>query len=445
MKSSIIKRFFALLVVLSMTLTLAACGGSKTETKDAPKETKQETKEPEKKPAEKVTLRFAQWGLSEKATEEVFKKMASSFEAANPNVKVEFVSFPYGDLKQQVLTMAAGGDVPDVVQISESWLNSFIASGYVAELDGLLNKDYIADIYPNLLNDMKSNNKLYAVPWIVSPYVLFYNKELFKQAGLDPNAPPKTYDEIISYGQKLSKLKDKDGNPVFGVGETTGSVPVSGSSILRIMLSFGGDIWDNQGQVNVNTKENIEAFKYLKTLYDNKHNPESAKLKDLRNLMAIGRLGMYFDQVWGISGAYAINADIKSKVAVAPPPASSASEAASTMGAHLLSIMNGSKNKDVAAKFVEFITSKDTMINYYKSMLFISPRKSVASLPELNDDFIKPAVSSVSKIKSLKKQHPNMENAYLEITSAAQAVTIGKKSPEEAVKNLDAKLKEVLK
>jgi len=392
-----------------------------------------------------VTVRFATYGLLEQATTEVFKKMAAGFEAANKDLKIEFVNFPYLELKQQVLVMASAGDYVDVIHGERPWLNTFVASGYMAEMDQLFDPNYLKDFYPNILDDMRNNGKLYAIPWLVTPFVLYYNKELFTKAGLNPSAPPKTYDEVVAYAAKLAALKDKDGNSVYGAGETTASVPVSGDSILRVLYSFGGGIWDSKGNVAVDTKGNVDAFKYLKTLYDNKYNVEVAKLKDLRNLFAIGRLGMYFDQLWGISGAIAINPDIKPKIGVAPPPATSATKGLSTLEAHMLCIMRDSKHKKEAARFVEYITSKDVMVNYYSIVRFIAPRESINLLPELNDDFIKPVKTSITQCKPMAKQHPNMESAFLELCSAAQKVTVGKVSPETVVKELDAKLKEILK
>jgi multiple sugar transport system substrate-binding protein len=391
-----------------------------------------------------VTIKFANWGSLEKATEGVFKKMVADFEAANKNIKVELVNLPYGDIKQQVLVMMASGDVLDVVQAERAMVDTYIGSGYLSELDKVFDKKYLGDFYPNLLNDLRSDGKLYGVPWIVCPWVLVYNKDLFGKAGLNPNQPPKTYNEILADAAKLSALKDKDGNPVYGMGETTGLVPVSGGSVLRVMLSFGGGVWDKKGNVNVNTKGNISAFNYLKTLHQKQYNPEGAKLKDLRNLMAIGRLAMYFDQTWGTGGVFGINPDIKPQIGIAPLPANGAVKGASNMNAHVLCIMKDSQNKKEAAQFVEFITSKETMTNLYGCTSFFEPRVSLDKLPELNDSFLKPAKSSITLIKPIK-QHPNMENAYLEIVKAAQRVTIGNESPENVVKDLDAKLKEVLK
>ncbi|GAA0177488.1 extracellular solute-binding protein [Clostridium sediminicola] len=430
MLKNVFKKITTALIASAMVFSVVGCGNSTDNSGSG-----------DAKTDEKVTIKFATYGLLEKATEQFYTKMASDFEAENPDIKIEFISYPYGDLKQQVLVMANAGDAPDVVHGETSSFNAYVSSGYLEPLDELLSKEYIDDIYPGVKDAMSADGKLYAAPWICSPYVMVYNKDLFEQAGLDPNAPPKTYEEMVDYAEKISQLKDKDGNSVYGLGETTASVPISGNSVLSVMFSYGGGIYNDKGEVDVNTQQNIDAFNFLKEIYTNKLNPETAKLKDLRNLMAIGRLGMYFDQVWGTSGVFGINPEIKEKVAIAPMPATKATEGLSLLEAHELLIMKDSKNKEAAAKFVQFATSEKVLQEYYNTLPFLPGTKSV----ELTGEFISPIKDSLNGVKALAKQNPNMENALLEITSAVQAATIGNESTEDAVKKLDAKLKEILK
>ncbi|WP_193774502.1 ABC transporter substrate-binding protein [Vallitalea guaymasensis] len=438
------KKFFKTMtmgiLIFVMVFSLAACGN-----KDNDKAKESDNGGNDSSSNEQVTIQFATYGLLEKATEKFYTKMAQDFEAKT-DVKVEFVSYPYGDLKQQILIKANSGDAPDVVHGESSAFSSYLNSGFIEPLDDLLGAEYVNDIYDGVREAMSDDGKLYGAPWICSTFLLVYNKDLFEQAGLDPNAPPKTYAEMIKYAEKISELKDKDGNKVFGLGSSTASVPVSGENVLSTMLTFGGNIYNDKGEVEVDTKGNLDALKFYKEVQEKGLNPEAAKLKDLRNLMAIGRLGMYFDQVWGTSGVVGINPEIKDSLAVAMIPATDATDGASLLAAHELHIMKDSKHKKEAAEFVKYITSKEVLEEYYNTTLpFIVARKSVNESLNLNDNFIDPVKDSMTQVIALAKQHSDMENALLEITSAAQRVTIGNESPEDVVKKLDDKLKQVLK
>ncbi len=395
---------------------------------------------------EPVTLTFASWSIQEKGAQDYFNELKSDFEAANPLIKIEFAGYPYGELKKQVLIMANAGESPDIIQCARSWYPSFVSGGYVAELDSLLGKDYIKDIYPEILADMQVDGVTYGIPWKVSPFVLFYNKDLFARAGLDPNTPPKTYEEAMGMAAKLSLLKDADGNSVYGFGQTTGAVPVSGGAVLSMFFSYGGGIMDSRGNLDVVNNGNKAALSALAEMHRKGYNPEGAKLKDLRNLFAIGRLGMYFDQLWGMVGAYAINPDLRSSVGVTNPLGGNGAAAGSTLEAHLILISEDSAHKEAAAEFIKFATSPAQMAKYYAITPFLLPRASQAkAAPDYTSDpGIVPVLNYAETIRTVEK-HPEMENVFLALTTAAQAVTVGGKSPDAALADLDAELKTLLK
>ncbi len=400
----------------------------------------------EAEPEGPVTLKFASWSVQEKSFQDYFQELKEDFEAENPDITVEFVGYPYGELKKQVLIMANAGESPDVIQCARSWYPSFVSGGYVAELDDVLGADYLNDIYPQILEDMKVDGKTYGVPWIVSPFVMFYNKSLFAQAGLDPNTPPTSYEEALEYAAKLSTLTDQDGNAVYGLGQTTGAVPVSGGAVLSMFFSYGGGIMDAAGNVDVINAGNKAALETLAAMHEAGYNPEGAKLKDLRNLMAIGRLGMYFDQLWGIGGSYAINPELKGQVGVSNPLSGAGSPGGSTLEAHLLLVSEDSEHKDAAARFIEYATSSEQMGKYSEIASFLFPMASqVAQTPGYADrEDIKPVLSYADTIHAVEK-HPEMENVFLALTTAAQAVTVGGMSVDEALSDLDRELGTLLK
>lgn len=393
-----------------------------------------------------VTLTFASWSIQEKGAQDYFNELKADFEAANPDIKIEFSGYPYGELKKQVLIMANAGEAPDIIQCARSWYPSFVSGGYVAELEALLGSDYMNDVYPELLADMEVDGGVYGIPWKASPFVLFYNKELFKQAGLDPEKAPATYEEAMEMAAKLSQLKDADGNSVYGLGQTTGAVPVSGGAVLSMFFSHGGGIVDASGNVDVINEGNIAALEALAEMHANGFNPEGAKLKDLRNLFAIGRLGMYFDQLWGMTGAYAINPDLRSAVGVTNPLSGNGAPAGSTLEAHLILISEDSPNKAAAAEFIKFATSPAQMAKYYSITPFLLPRASqVAAAPEYKTDpGIVPVLGYAETIRAVEK-HPEMENVFLALTTAAQAVTVGGQTAGEALMNLEKELTSLLK
>ena len=87
------------------------------------------------------------------------------------------------------------------------WIPTFEDAGLAVPVDTILSKEFLDDFYPAMLEACSINGKPYALPMYVSPFVLYYNKDLFTKAGLDPEKPPKTYDEMLEMAEKLSKLR----------------------------------------------------------------------------------------------------------------------------------------------------------------------------------------------------------------------------------------------
>ncbi len=376
-------------------------------------------------------LKVASWSIQEQGTEAYFEQIAADFEAANPGVRIEWIGFPYGQLREQVLIEASAGNPPDVVQTARGWLSDFANSGFFQPIEGLVSDSYIQDIYPQIREDLRYNDTLYAVPWFYSPFVMFYNTELFEAAGLDPEDPPSTFGEAMEAAEALSELTDSDGNSVFGLGVATSSVPVSGSSVLSFLMSFGGGVWDEAGNIMIDSEENIEALSYLQNLHEARLNPEGAFLKDLRNLFAIGRLGMYFDQLWGMSGVLAINDSAADYTAVRTPIGTDDTPGKSTLEAHLMMIPEDASEPELAAEFIEFATSREKIREYLDVNPFLVARDSLSDVPEQQTELLVPLETAAQSIASVPK-HPRMTDVLLELAALAQRVTVGGESPEQA-------------
>jgi multiple sugar transport system substrate-binding protein len=345
--------------------------------------------------------------------------------------------------------MASSGNAPDIIQTFPAFFPTFATSDIVAPLDDLLGKDYINDILPSFKEDFTYKGKLMGVPWAPTPYILYYNKELFKKAGLDPNSPPKTYDDMMKMARQIAKLKTDSGEQVYGFGEATDKLPINGMIALKNIYSFGGAIFDKDGKVNVNTPEVVEAFKHYQTLANENISPSGAKLKDLRNLFSINRLGMYVDGYYG--KAVFRNLSGKGEAfdqtwGAALIPAGKTGKSVSIGEAHGLVISASSKYKEAAADFVKFLTDKDMITMYHKNSDVMTARKSLSTLPEFNSsEFDKVLTEQFKYVLPLPSNNPGLEQAYLDIAEAVQKVTVAKEDPAKVVAALDAKLKQTMK
>ena len=224
------KKIIALLLAAVMAVSLAGCGSTTAGTA-SPGPTQSNATEESPVPTEPVTIKFANYALLEAGYEEFWNNVKTGFEEKYDNITIEWVTAPYGEIVNQVINMAGGGDKVDLMFGEIGWTPTLQDAGLTVPVDTVLTEEFLSDFYPNMLEACSIDGKPYALPMYVSPYVLYYNKNLFEQAGLDPEKPPKTYDEMLEMAEKLSRLKTSDGNKVYAFGQTTASVPVSGSSL----------------------------------------------------------------------------------------------------------------------------------------------------------------------------------------------------------------------
>jgi raffinose/stachyose/melibiose transport system substrate-binding protein len=161
---------------------------------------------------DKVTVSW--WHIQTLENETAFwQKVADDYMAANPNVTIEITVLENQAFKERLVTVMQAGDPPDLFQ---SWgggvLWQFADAGLLRniapELEGEWKDSFGAQAALNLYG---KDGEYYGVPWRWGAVGMFYNKELFEQAGLDPNAPPATWEEFLA---AVQALKDAGITPI---------------------------------------------------------------------------------------------------------------------------------------------------------------------------------------------------------------------------------------
>lgn len=142
--------------------------------------------------------------------------LAADFEKQNPGIKVKPIySGSYQDTITKALTAAKGGDAPTMAVILSTDMYTLIDEGVVVPFDDLAktaqDKAWMNSFYPGFMKNSQTGGKTWGIPFQRSTVVMYWNKDLFKQAGLDPNKPPQNWGELVEMGRKLTK-KDAAGN-----------------------------------------------------------------------------------------------------------------------------------------------------------------------------------------------------------------------------------------
>jgi putative chitobiose transport system substrate-binding protein len=147
---------------------------------------------------EGVTIEFWTLQLSP-AFDGYFHPLIAEYESAHPGVRVRWVDIPYDGAVQKLLAAVAAGEPPDVVNMSADFLSRFAELGAFADLAVLLPPESVAVFLPNAVDVCRYRGTLPALPWYLNTYVLIFNRDLLRAAGVPDSAVPATYTELAAF------------------------------------------------------------------------------------------------------------------------------------------------------------------------------------------------------------------------------------------------------
>lgn len=200
--------------VAALSMTLAACGGGSGSAGDQ--------KAPDKAALDKSdgVQKISFWHAMDGKNAEVLTKLVADFNKVHTGkleVDATYVG-KYDDAIAKYKASIQSKSTPDLVQTYDIGTRFMIDAKQTVPMQDFIDRDKfdVSDLQPNITGYYSIDNKLYSMPFNTSMPVLYYNKTLFKKAGLDPNKPPTTTAEIRAAAEKLSKKKGGPANYGFG-------------------------------------------------------------------------------------------------------------------------------------------------------------------------------------------------------------------------------------
>ena len=152
----------------------------------------------------KIHLRY--WYVT--GTKEEIPYHAKEYNSIQDSVVIDCTPLPWNEHEKKVLTSILSGDPPDIVNLI-SPVAKWASRLALVPLDKLIKKTSFDTtiFFPSLWKEMNWRNHTFAIPLYSASYAFFYNKKLFREAGLDPNKPPKTWDDVVKYAKTSNKKR----------------------------------------------------------------------------------------------------------------------------------------------------------------------------------------------------------------------------------------------
>ncbi len=370
----------------------------------------------------------------------------------HPNIFIE----NHGGLLDDTKTIRAivANVPPDLCTLTDPLvLGPLAANNALLPLDDLLNTETYkeSDFVPASLKQCRFKGRLYAMPYLIDCTALFWNKKLFKEAGLDPERPPSTMEELQQYAKKLTKVENNE-IAILGLQPLT--------DVMPILCVFGGRLTDpSEKNVTVNSEKMTEGMSwYLETVkamggYEkvNAFSSGFGQAQSANNPFFVGKVAMMVSGEWIPFWTTKYSSNLDYGVAALPPPANHPERTGTTwLGGNMFAIPRASKHVKEAKEILIWMQSEEAQTLLAKLNNNVPNQLSVLGSPELRqgEPYKKKFSVFLDLAKSKNAEYfPAIPVSGLlngELLNARDVVLNLEKSPKQALNDTQARVQREL-
>ena len=383
---------------------------------------------------------------------DTIEALTKDYLAQNADVNIDAVyAGSYQDTITKVLTAVKGGNPPQLSVILSVDMFTLIEEDAIVAIDDLFTtdaeRDWLAGFYPAFMENSQTGGKTYGVPFQRSTPVLYWNKEAFTEAGLDPEIPPATWDEMVSFGKKLTKTDSSGNVSQWGVRIPSSGFPywlfqgLTTQNDAFVMNADGNETYFDDPAV-------IEALQYLVDL--------SAKHK----VMAPGVIEWgvtpkaFFERetamMWTTTGNLTnVRANAPFDFGVAMLPANKRRGAPTGGGNFYVFKDSTDEQKKASLDFIRWITAPDQAARWTIATGYVAPRADAWETDAMKAyvaDF-PPALVARNQLEFATAELSTYQNQRITtiFNDGLEAAIIGKATPAEAMQAAQKKADRILK
>ncbi|AWB46347.1 ABC transporter substrate-binding protein [Paenibacillus sp. CAA11] len=449
MKVTKLRSLFMMTVILMMVL-VSACGSGNSNSSEGTAAAKGNNSNAAASGKTKVVWWHSMGGELGKVAD----KLVSDFNASHQDIEVEAVY--QGTYDESINKMKASMDSssgPSLIQVYEIGSRFMIDSGAVTPVQNFIDQDKydLSQLEENITNYYTFDGKLYSMPFNTSNPILYYNKDQFKAAGLDPEKPPVTYSEVKAAAEKLAQ----SGHPA--------SFAIYGWFMEQFFANQGAEYLNNgNGRTEpateslVNGDAGVKTLEWWKDLMDSKAMINlGRKTDDTKKAFASGQISMTLDSTASLRGIVdAVGGKFEVGTAFLPKPDGAADGGVVVGGASLWILNNKPEAEQKAAwEFIKYLAEPSTQAQWHVSTGYFPITKKAYDEQIVKDNLekypqFKTAVDQLHSTKASQATQGAVMGVFPEarqtVEGAIEAVLGGSKAPkdalDEAAKDITGKL-----
>jgi multiple sugar transport system substrate-binding protein len=446
-------KFFTVASILLVGLMplLSACGPTATPTPETIRELVVVTPTPAPTSTpETVTITY--WHLPDVMDVDLAARQVAAFEATHPYIHVEVVPISTETAEEGILAALAAGVPPDVCQMNATEVAKYAQWGALVALDQFANWTTVRERIPEGAIQSFAGH-VYAMPWRTNPVMLFYNRGLFTEAGLDPDDPPATWSEFLTDAQALTRDTNGDGQI-----DRWGFVaypdihkfyrPYFLWNPLYYSATGGQDVIAEDGsRAILNSPAGLQTLEFLQTIYS-QYAP--LDITSYTDAFYQGQGAMLMSGTYMVPRIRQNAPDMDFGMVPVPIPDEGPVDHAITHSDERdLVIFSLSDRQQAAWEFVEFISSPEQAVPVMETTGMYLVLKDLASYPDVaaylsQDPMLLAGAEEMNYIR-LPVASPYHQEIYAALGSELSAcLVVGEKTPEQALADAEARINEIL-
>lgn len=370
----------------------------------------------------------------------MFAPIIEAFNELYPNVTIDIQHLPWSGRYEKMLTAIAGGEAPNVVYLNDFQVPLFAATDNLVPIADLYTEDELSAMYTEgSLRALSYDGQVYALPILQNSLGYMYNVDLFVEAGLDPDNPPATWDELKEAAAKLTKT-DANGEIVQAGIRYDLNRPSPITSIMNFVWQAGGNILDENNNVIINSAETANALNYVKSLFDEGY-AQKSNMTGGGYEFASGKVGIELDaEPSKVTQVINANPDLNFKVG--PILTGEKKVGYVTVGSYAM--FSKADNREATIAWVKFLTNAENTKSILAAAGFASPRKDVDSSEYLTDERLAAIASQAEWATGTGPMNTHYSEILEVLASEFDSILLGIKSTEDGLKDAQNMIESIM-
>jgi multiple sugar transport system substrate-binding protein len=359
-------------------------------------------------------------------TEGYWRSLIKDFEAKYPGAKVQLQMVSWTDINQKITTLVSTGKPPDILNLDT--YSNFARDKLLLPADEVISPQTQANFIEKYAENGQYNGTQYGIPISGSSRSLFYNKALFKKAGI--SQPPKTWDDLLA---DAKKIKDATGKPGYGMPMG----PEEAQAEFSLFAFGNGGGWKQGDTWTIDSPANVQALQFMNKLNDagvTQPNPASTNRTDLWKVFGAGNIGM----VEG-SSFYPVllkEQNPKLEYGIAPVPVPAGKPPVTLAVEDYMMVFNTTEHAGVAKRFLDFYYSKANYSKFIDVHGFLPALKDVAAEVAQKNPQQKVFIDSIDTAKFYPAGDPAWGAIAPKVKQNLGTAVGGGAKPEDVLKDL---------